>query len=149
MNRRFDPTCLASSLESSAGRDHLPTALDVYRAGVLLRRVRVASFVVVGCCYLYELLVRVMQGIIINSMPNQQEEREASESYTSLSSAFRQMVSSLPEPYLRDVILLEINRAFVEVVDRKRHDIDDGDMQAMSAVFGIYNHSDGSSTCRL
>jgi len=134
-----DATNLASSLESSAGRDFLPTALDVYRAGVLLheswRRCSSSSS------------DTRPSSTSRHDESSMAKEREASESYKSLSSTFRKMVSTLPKSYLRDVILLEINRAFVEVVDRKLHGIDDGDVRAISALFGIYTHSDVA--CRL
>ena len=150
-----DATGLASSLESSAGRDHLPTALDVYRAGVLLHESwrRSSESSDTACTGSTSRSTRTSNGRHHHHHQQQQDEessakeREASESYKSLSSTFRQMVSTLPESYLRGVILPEINRAFVEVVDRKRHDIDDGDVQAISAVFGIYMHSDVA--CRL
>ena len=117
---------LASSLESSAGQDRLPTAVDLFHSGSVLH----------------------------SAWATATSARGEAGGYQSLCEAFGEWMASLPPPYLRHMLCEEINPAFAAtqhgVLDdlaTGRHSIDEGDEVAAHALFGIYAHS--PVACRL
>ena len=139
-----DASSLASSLESSAGQGQLPTAVDLFRSGSVLhlawRRARHAT-------------TTTNAATTSSSSTQTAHEREATDGHRSLSDAYSELISSLPPPYVEDVLRNEINPAFVATQQAAvddltgRHAVDGGDEMAMQALFGIYAHS--PAACQL